>query len=74
MAPKKKISRRYLNEERELKNVTKLLRRCLEWCRLTGESYDPSQEQYSIDPQALCNVKGKIHSGTKSTWHDKLNT
>ena len=73
MAPTKKVTKKKMNDiEKELKDTTKLLRRRLEWCRLTGEAYDPSTEQYSVYPRALCDSKGQMHSGTKSTWHDKL--
>ena len=72
MAPPKAISKRKLNEkEKELKDVTKYLRRRLEWCRQTGQVYDP-EEQYSIYPRALCDSRGIPHTGTKSVWLAKL--
>ena len=70
MAPPKAISKRKLNEK-ELKDVTKYLRRRLEWCRQTGQVYDP-EEQYSIYPRALCDSRGIPHTGTKSVWLAKL--
>ncbi len=72
LAPCKADSKRKINEkEKELKDVTKYLRRRLDWCRLTGETYDPN-EQYSIYPQALCDSNGLPHSGAKSSWLPKL--
>lgn len=47
------------------------LRRRLDWCRITGEPYDPN-EQYSVYPRALCDSNGVPHSGTKSLWLQKL--
>ena len=72
LAPNKVLSKRKFNEkEKELRDVTKLLRRRLEWCRLTGEQYDPN-EQYSIYPRALCSNQGIPHTGSKSLWLTKL--
>ena len=63
LAPTNLVSKRKINEKKkELKHVTKYLRR-LDWCRVTGEPYDPN-EQYSIHPRALCDNNGvvqKVH-------------
>jgi hypothetical protein len=62
LAPPKKVSKRKLNiKEKELKDVTKYLRRRLDWCRLTGDTFDPD-EQYSVYPRALCDSNGIPHS------------
>jgi hypothetical protein len=74
LAPTKIVSKKKMkNLEKELKDTTKLSKRRLEWCRLTGEQYDPSTEQYSVFPRALCDSNGQLHSGIKCTWHEKLN-
>ena len=36
------LERKFNEKEKELRDVTKLFRRRLEWCRLTGEQYDPN--------------------------------
>ncbi len=63
MAPPKFVSKRKMNEkERELKDVTRYLRRKLEWCRQTGQA----NEQYSVFPRALCDNQGTPYSGPKA--------
>ena len=62
-----------MNEkEKELKDVNKLLRRRLEWYRVTGITYDPSDDQCSIYPRALSDNCGKPHTGNKSVWTERL--
>ena len=73
LQPPKKVSKRKMNEkEKEMQDVNKLLCRRLEWYRVTGVSYDPSEDQCSVYPRALSDCSGKPHTGNKSAWTDKL--
>ena len=71
-SPKVESKRRVSQRERELKQVTKCLRQRLAWCNRTGQTYDPSNEQYSTYPRAICEETGAPHKGSKAVWTDKL--
>ena len=70
--PKLESKKRVSQRERELKQVTKCLRQRLAWCNRTGQTYDPSDEQYSAYPRAICTETGAPHKGSKAVWTDKL--
>ena len=70
--PKLESKKRVSQREREIKQVTKCLRQRLAWCNWTGQTYDPSAEQYSAYPRAICTEKGAPHKGSKAAWTDKL--
>ena len=72
MAAPKKGKKRYSQRERELKQVNACLRKRLAWCNLKGEKFDPTAEQYSKYPRVICSEEGKLRTGNKSTWTDKL--
>ncbi len=72
MAPVKQTKQRVSHKERELKQVTKCLRRRLAWCNRTNLPYDATYEQYSLLPRALADQDGNPHKSSKSTWTDKL--
>jgi len=73
MAPSKTGSKRLINQkEKELKQVNKYLRLRLAWCNRTGQTYDPSSEQYSLYPRAIADETGSPVKGSKSVWKDKL--
>ena len=58
MAPQTKVSKRNINlQKKEHDQITKCLRQRLAWCNRTGQTYDPSVEQYStiIDGMFLIN-------------------
>ena len=71
-AMKQKRKTRMTHKERESKQTVKCLRQRLAWCNRTGQSYNVTNEQYSIYPRALCDVTGNPQRGTKSNWTDKL--
>lgn len=72
MAPVKRSKRRLSQKEKELRQVTKCLRRRLAWCNHTKLPFDASLEQYSILPRALADEEGNPHKSAKSSWTDKL--
>ena len=51
--PKLESKKRVSQREREVKQVTKCLRQRLAWRNWTGQTYDPSAEQYSAYPRAI---------------------
>ena len=55
-----------------MKQVTKCLRQRLAWCNRTGQTYNPSSQQYSAFPRAICNEKGAPQKGSKAVWTDKI--
>ena len=67
-----KKKKRLNHKERESKQMTKCLRQRLAWCNRTGQSYDPTTEQYSVYPRAICDETGNPNKGTKASWTDKL--
>ena len=73
MSPQTKVSKRNINlQKKEHDQITKCLRQRLAWCNRTGQTYDPSVEQYSTYPRAIADVNGRPHKGSKSTWTDKI--
>ena len=73
MAPQTKVSKRSMNlQKKEHDQITKCLRQRLAWCNRTGQTYDPSVEQYSTYPRAIADVNGLPHKGSKATWTDKI--
>ena len=64
--------KRFCQRERELKQVTKCLRQRLAWCNRTGQTYDPSVEQYSAFPCAICDENGAPRKSSKAIWTDKM--
>ena len=73
MAPQTKVSKRNVNlQKKEHNQITKCLRQRLAWCNRTGQTYDPSVEQYSTYPRAISDVNSKPPKGSKSTWTDKI--
>ena len=59
-------------QKKEHDQITKCLRQRLPWCNRTGQTYDPSVEQYSTYPRAIASVNGLPHKGSKATWTDKI--
>ena len=51
-----------LTKLKEAQQVSKCLRRCLAFCNCTSQSYDSSQEQYSLYPRALADEEGFTHT------------
>ena len=76
-APKRKhklltMAGQKLESKKHLKQVTKCLSQRLAWCNRTGQTYDPSTEQYSTLPRAICDENGTPRKGSKAAWTDKL--
>lgn len=59
-------------KQKEMKQVTTCLRQRLAWCNRTGQTYDPTKEQYSMYPRAIADEMGYPVKGSKSIWKDKL--
>lgn len=72
MAPPKSTKRRISQLQREQRDTNKYLRKRLAWCNRTGQTFDESQEQYSLLPRSLAEADGTLHKGVKSKWTDKL--
>ena len=72
MAPLKATKLRMSQKEREERETNKYLRRRLEWCNRTGQTFDEEREQYTLLPRALADHEGNPHKGPKSKWTDKL--
>ena len=58
--------------ERESRQMTKCLLQRLAWLNRTGQTYDITNEQYSVYPRAICDTTGNPNKGTKAKWTDKL--
>ena len=65
LAMKQKRKTRMTHKERESKQTVKCLRQSLAWCNRTGQSYNVTNEQYSIYPRALYDGTGNPQRGTK---------
>lgn len=62
MDARKQTHKRALSmKDKEHKQLEKCLRQRLAWCNQTGNSYDPSTEQYSTLPRALSDAYGCPH-------------
>ena len=72
MAPKKQGKRLANQKLTEMKQVTRCLRQRLSWCNRTGQTYDSTQEQYSILPRAIADENGGLRKGVKAIWKDKI--
>lgn len=68
----KKKKRRVSQQEKEQRVHNKCLRKRLAWCSKTNQSYNTSEEQYTVLPRALCDSEGIPHKGSKKNWTDKL--
>ena len=42
--------RKFSQQQKEHKQITKCLRQRLAWCNCTGQSYNPAFEQYAVNP------------------------
>lgn len=42
------------------------------WCNRTGQTYDPTMEQYSKYPRAIADICGLPHKGPKAKWTEKI--
>ena len=73
MAPIKTVGKRNVNlQKKENAQIMKCLRQRLAWCNRTGQTYDPTTEQYSKYPRAIADVNGLPHKGSKSTLTEKI--
>ena len=69
MADSKTAKKAVSTKDKELKQVTKCLKRRLAWCNSTGQQYNPNTEQYSLLPRAICDYNGLPN---KCLWTHKL--